>query len=282
MIKRLTFISLLITISLNLYGKNEVHFLFECNEEIKGPFISKIIFTLPEGKITRQIEDTSSIHEILNPSNFKAEGKYGLSIYFESEYYGKDSIDFGFELKGNEIKTILSIEFHLKEQIHKKGRKYKKGENILNGYIRIEKFYDAPKTIEISPDKEYPCNIHYKGPFFRIKNNSTDTLYGEHLRGYFWGTLSFIRNDSVLLTRTGVLDYNFSDSPPLYPNSTKIASVGSFGLKNKLTPFEYRFEVMVATRWQSTGTSMYENRKNFVWWAGTKEYFKLQHDFKVE
>lgn len=64
----------------------------------------------------------------------------------------------------------------------------------------------------------------------KIKNNSKDTLYGEYLPGYFWGTLSYIRNDSILATRTGRIDYTFDNPPPLYPDSVKIATVGSFGL----------------------------------------------------
>ncbi|RXQ86903.1 hypothetical protein EO244_16795 [Ancylomarina salipaludis] len=226
--------------------------------------------------------DSITKYDFSDNENFTSKGKYVLSIYFSAEKYGQDSIVYDFELRGNEIKTTISVDFDFRERLIKKGNIYEKGDSVLNGYIRINKFYDAPKTIEISIDKGNVGNEYYKGPFFKIKNNSTDTLYGEHLPGYFWGTLSYLRNDSTFMTRTGILDYEFVDSPPLYPDSTKIASVGSFGFRKKLVPFDYRFEVMLAKKWQSIGIGIYEEKKNFIWWAGTKEYYKLTHDFKIE
>jgi hypothetical protein len=74
----------------------------------------------------------------------------------------------------------------------------------------------------------------------------------------------------------------FADSPPLYPDSIKMATVGSFGYINKLIPFQYRFEVMLAKKWQGLGIGIYKEHKNFDWWAGTKEYYKLKCDFKVD
>ena len=118
--------------------------------------------------------------------------------------------------------------------------------------------------------------------YFIIKNNSKDTLYGEHLPGYFWGTLSYRKNDSTLFTKIGILDYMFVDSPPLYPDSIKYATVGSFGLTKKLVPFEYRFEVMLADKRQSQGIGVYKELKHIIWWAGTKNYYKLKYDFKVD
>ncbi len=100
--------------------------------------------------------------------------------------------------------------------------------------------------------------------------------------GYFWGALSYIRNDSILATKIGILDYEFVASPPLYPDSTKLATVGSFGLTKKLMPFNYRFEVMLADKWQSQGIGVYKERQNIDWWAGTKNYYKLKYDFKVD
>ena len=39
---------------------------------------------------------------------------------------------------------------------------------------------------------------------------------------------------------------------------------------------------MVAKKWQSIGIGIYEENKKFIWLAGTKEYYKLTHDFKIE
>jgi len=267
---------------MNLHGQNELQFSYECEEAIKSSIETKVLIKLPDGRISNLYSDSKTKYDFTDKENFASKGKYGLSIYFGAEKYGQDSIVYDFELNGNEIKTIISVDFDFRERLIKKGNIYEKGDSVLNGYVRINKYYIAPETIVISFDKENMGTEYYKVPFFKIKNNSTDTIFGEHLPGYFWGTLSYLRNDSTHMTRTGILDYEFVDSPPLYPDSTKIASVGSFGLSRKLVPFDYRFEVMLAKEWQSIGIGIYEEHKNFIWWAGTKEYYKLTYDFKIE
>lgn len=267
---------------MNLHGQNELLFSFECEESINSPIETSVLLRFPDGRISKLYSDSKTKYDFNDKEYFTSQGEYILSINFSAENYGQDSIVYGFKLNGNEIKTTISVDFDFRERLIKKGNIYEKGDTVLNGYIRINKYYNAPKTIEISIDKENIGNEYYKGPFFIIKNNSTDTIFGEHLPGYFWGTLSYLKNDSTYMTRTGILDYEFVDSPPLYPDSTKIASVGSFGFRKKLVPFDYRFEVMLAKKWQSIGIGIYEENKNFIWWAGTKEYYKLTHDFKIE
>ena len=267
---------------MNLHGQNEMQFSFECGEAIKSPIETSILLKLPDGRISKLYSDSKTKYDFIDRENYTSKGKYILSIFFSTENYGQDSIDYGFELNGDEIKTTISVDFDYKERLVKNGDIYEKGDEVLNGYVRIIKYYNAPKTIEISIDKENIGTEYYKGPFFNIKNNSTDTIYGEHLPGYFWGTLSYLRNDSAFMTKIGILDYNFADSPPIYPDSTKIATVGSFGLTKKLFPSDYRFEVMLTEKWQSTGIGIYEEYEKFIWWAGTKEYYKLTYDFKTE
>lgn len=267
---------------MNLHGQSELQFSFEYGETIKSAIETSVLLKFPDGRISILHSDSKSEYDFMDEEYFTSKGKYFLSIYFSADNYTQDSIVYDFELNGNEIKTTISVDFDFGERYTKKGNIYEKGDSVLNGYVRINKFYIAPETIEISFDKEHIETEYYKGPFFKIKNNSTDTIFGEHLPGYFWGTLTFLRNHSVYMTRIGTLDYEFVDSPPFYPDSIKIASVGSFGLAKKLIPFDYRFEVMLAKKWQSIGIGIYEEHKNFVWWAGTKEYFILTHDFKIE
>lgn len=279
-ITRRIFIFLLLLEGMNLYGQNRMNFSYKCENEIKRPFKSRILLKLPKDKTYKLFSDTINEFNYSTKGFFKTKGKYTISIFFETEKYGKDSIDYNFELNGTEINTTISVSFDFRERLYKKGDIYEKGDKTLNGYIRINKYYEAPEKVKIELDKEQKEDEFYKGPFFKIKNNSKDTLYGEHLPGYFWGTLSYLRNDSILATRIGVLDYEFVGSPPLYPDSTKIATVGSFGLHRNLVPFNYRFEVMLAKKWQSQGIGVYEERKNFGWWAGMKEYYKLKYDLK--
>ena len=284
-ITRRIFIFLLLLEGMSLYGQNRINFSYKCENEIKRPYKSRILLKLPENKTYKLFSDTINELKYSTTDFFKTKGKYVISIYFDAEKYGKDSINYSFELNGTEINTTISVSFDFRERLYKNGDIYEKGDKTLNGYIRINKYYEASEKVKIELDNEQKGDEFYKGPFFKITNNSTDTLYGEYLPDYFWGTLSYLKNDSVLLTRTGIIDYNFCNiipPPPLYPNSTKIATVGSFGLNRNLVPFDYRFEVMLAKKWQSQGIGVYEERKNFSWWAGTKDYYKLKYDFKID
>jgi hypothetical protein len=266
---------------IQLYGQNDFRFSYVCGNEIKRPFTSKILLKYPDNTTSNLLIDTVSKYNFSEINYLKFKGKYTLSIWFETDNYGKDSLEYDFNLNGNEIISDISVSFDFSERLIKKGDIFIKGKKVINGYIRLNKYYSAPKSIDILLDNENLGDEYYKGPFFKIKNNSSDTLYGEHLPGYFLGTLSYIRNDSTLFTSIGNIDYEFGDSPPLYPDSTKYATVGSFGLSRTLTPFEYRFEVLLAKKWQSQGIGVYKERQNIDWWAGTKEYYKLTYDFKV-
>ena len=160
------------------------------------------------------------------------------------------------------------------------------GQNFKNGVLTLDKhhthkYYGEHKNVKIQLIQDEFGTPPYFGPFFKIKNNSHETFYGEYLPGYFWGTLSYIRNDSILRTSIGHIDTDFIDSPPLYPKSTKIATVGSFGLSRKLKSFEYRFEVLLKKKYEVIW-NIYKEQPNFVWEESTNEYFKLKYDFKVD
>jgi len=274
--------SFLLITGMTLYGQNDLHFSYECQDKALSPIKAKILLKSPDKEIFNLFADTVSNFVFSGKNYFKSKGNYSLLITYSTENYGKDSIDYDFDISGTEINTDISIEFDYRERLIKKGDIFIKGEKVINSYIRVNKYYNAPKLIDIALDNEYLGDEYYKGPFFKIKNNSKDTLYGEHLPGYFWGTLSYRKNDSTLFTKIGILDYMFVDSPPLYPDSIKYATVGSFGLTKKLVPFEYRFEVMLADKWQSQGIGVYKELKHIIWWAGTKNYYKLKYDFKVD
>jgi hypothetical protein len=236
----------------------------------------------PDNEIFNLFNDTARDYNYSKQNYFKSKGKYSLSIWFQSESNVNDSIEYDFELYGNEIVTEISVTFDYRDDLTKIADLYVSGDKILNGYIRVNKYYTAPPTIEIELGSPYIGGDIYKGPLFKIKNNTKDTLYGEHLPGYFWGSLCYLKNDSIIATEYGTLDLNFVHSPPLYPDSIKYAYVGSFGLTDKLSPLEYRFEVMLAKKWQSKGISLYKELQYFKWWAGTKEYYKLIYGFKID
>lgn len=278
---RFLFSFLLIVNGLLLYGQTELRFGYECADEIKGPEV-KIFIKGPDNMTLKLLVDTVRIFNFYQKDYFKYKGKYILSICLVTEKYGKDSINYDFDLKGNETEVDISASFDFNERPIKKGDAFIKGDNVINGYIHLSKIFKAPKSIDIKMDNEDQEDEYYKGPFFKIKNNSKDTLYGEHLPGYFWGTLSYIRNDSVIFIRIGTLDYNFVDSQPLYPDSIKYATVGSFGMTKKLKPSKYRFEVMLAKKWQSPGVRIFKEHHTFIWWTEVKEFYKLGYYFTVK
>ncbi|MCB9017298.1 MAG: hypothetical protein WCQ55_03305 [Paludibacteraceae bacterium] len=271
----------LLIMGMSLYGQNDLRFSYECKDKTLSPFNTKVLLKSPDKEIFNLFADTASKFVLSEKEYFKSTGIYTLFITYSTEGHGQDSIAYDFDICGTEINTNISIEFDYKERLIKQGDIFIKGEKVINGYIRVNKYYDAPKSIDIALDNKYLGNEYYKGPFFKVKNNSKDTLYGEYLPGYFWGTLSYRRNDSTLFTRYGSIDCMFVDSSPLYPDSIKHATVGSFGLTKKLLPFEYRFEVMLADKWQSYGIGVYKESKHVVW-AGTKKYYKLKCDFKID
>lgn len=263
------------------YGQHELRLSYVCEDEIKGSFRTEIRLKHPDNKTSYLFTDTVRKYKVSEKNYLKLNGKYTLSIWFDAKNYGKDSLNYDFNVNGNELVSDISIRFDYDERLIKKGGTFTKDSKVVNGYIRINKYFNAPKSVEILLDKEDLGDEYYKGPFFKIKNCSNDTLYGEHLPDYFWGTLSYVKNDSVLATRTGIIDYEFISSHPLYPDSTKYATVGSFGLNRKLAPFKYRFEVLLAKKWQSQGIDAYKEQQNISWWAETKEYYKLVYDFVV-
>ena len=252
---------------------NDIHFSYRVENEVAIPFKAKILLKTPDRQILNLYTGTINDYEFSEANFFNSKGKYMLSIFFESKKYGADSLNYDFDLTGKELNVSISVSFYYREK-------------VLRGSIGLKKYYNAPKNVKIQLESDDIGNEWYRGPFFKIKNNSSDTFYGEYLPGYFWGTLSYIRNDSILRTSIGHIDTDFVDSPPLYPNSTKIATVGSFGIPRKLVPFEYRFEVVLAKKWQELGNKakamVHKERQNVVWSAGIEEYYKLCLDFKVD
>ncbi len=281
-IVQFVFLALLFLNSINAQGQNKMHFSFGYDAEITTSTEAQITVSIPNGRVVHLYSGTLSQYELTDKENFIFKGKYKISTYFKTNGYGQDTVSYDFELNGTEIETLISIDFDFRNKLVKKRNIYEKGKKVINGYIRINKYYEPPKEIGIEPFNGEISLKSEQGPIFKIKNNSTDTLYGEHLAGYFWGTLSYLKNDSVCYKTTGNLDYNVCDTYPLYPDSTKIASVGTFGLTRRLKPFNYQFEVMVAKKWQPTGIGIYKEHNNFIWRAVTKEYYRLKYDFKIK
>ena len=272
--------SLLIIRGVDLCADNNITFAYWNRDSITGKTKATILLKQPNDETIVLFDGTQKEYKFSEEEYFKLRGKYTVSILYEAENYGKDSCSYDFSLSGEEFDTDVLISFEYLESdyegvINKKSK-------ALNGYIRVYSYYRNPKSVKIELSKDVEICEFYKGPFFTITNNSTDTLYGEHLPGYFWGTLSYLKNDSIFRTRTGRIDYNFEMTPPLYPDSMTLATVGSFGLTNNLAPFEYRYEVKMTNKRRSQVMELYKEREAFVWWTEIMGYYRIKYDFKVE
>lgn len=124
-------------------------------------------------------------------------------------------------------------------------------------------------------DGEYP------GPFFTITNKSQNTLYGEHLPGYFWGWVSYLFENKAVRKKGGRICTTFDDRPPIYPGMKGQAYVGSFGCK--LQAGKYRFTVFYAVNgWPIRAIPNIKKTASMVWYFSEENWYVLDCDFVVE
>jgi|SRR5665647_50372 len=284
-ITRLILVSLLLVKSLTLYGQNHIDFYYKCGDGIKESINSRITLKQPNNKTIVLYSDTVSYYDFSSKNFFKNKGKYQLIVLFDTENYGKDTVNYKFELNGTELSTTIYVSFNHWVKLDSKGNKIEENGKRIDANIGINKSYLAPKSVEISYDQSIKPDVMYDEPFFKIRNNSRDTIYGTRLPGYFWGKLDYLKKDSVFITREGTIDELFADSPPLYPDSSKIATVGSFGYKAFRKPEfkDCRFVVWYKTHWSPRGkNTLLKQEKELYWWAETTENYKLTCDFKID
>ena len=272
----------LLLAGIQVYGQNEIKISYQRGNSIENPFKTLLFLKSPDGKSSQFTIDTASRFVFSQKHPLTQSGKYTLSIQVETKKGWVETLDQDFDIVGNELLTEIDIHFTRSQRKMKKVDKKHVNDNPIIGFIEIVKYYEAPKSIRIQLDKEFKGNEYMKGPFFRIKNNSTDTLYGEHLPGYFWGSLSMKNNDSIDYTNFGTIDYNFADSPPLFPDSSTYASVGSFGYRNILLPSQYQFELKLFNKLQTATKQISYENKGLIWYVDKKQYWKLKYDFEIE
>ncbi|MBI5403962.1 MAG: hypothetical protein HY959_11225 [Ignavibacteriae bacterium] len=274
-------LSLLFVANISVYGQSGLQFRYQYND-FSGKISSTINIISPDNVIHKLYSDTAGKFSLNDENFFTKDGKYTLSVLFESEKYGRDSINYDFTLNGSEIYTEINTRFFFKNKSIKQGNKYIEGEKIPKGWIEVVKNYDAPESIEISLNTKMKPSNTYRGPYFIIKNNTSDTLYGEFLPGYFWGRLKEYRNGVIIDDKKGYLDLNFTNSPPLYPDSSDLALVGSFGYSNNLEPAKYIYEIRLGKEFQPIGVSKFLEKEDFEWWADTKQFYVLKCEFEIK
>ena len=261
---------------------NVVCVMAQCNMLIKYSLDEKLTdvrarlsLVSPDGKNCVLLNDTARRTD--RQYRLEQLGEYRLMASFYSDKYGCDSLERSFWLRGDELEVATDLSFA-------RGRKnlsdWQCRDSLNSCRFTIEKRYQSSPQVKIN----YLPNVKGENgaPCFSIKNESRDTLYGEWLPGYFWGTLSYNVNGKYVGNYMGQICTSWAPAPPLYPDSVKSAWVSSFRTL-QLKSGKFRFNV-----WYSTTEEMRNSvplaceREKFRWWSKVQDWYLLQCDFEVK
>lgn len=269
----------LLLLSSRLFGQIDLRFDYELSD-FRDIVKSDISLIIPNGNKVQLYFDTIKKYHDLKKNYFTQTGQYTVDCKYliNSKYI--DSVCYSFELSGEENEIEISVD--LGQDINSKWIKNKWTELSRKNkcYISIIKYFESPKSIKLKL-ANIESSEYYKGPFFTLINLSKDTIYGEHLPGYFWGSLSFINDSTRSRELIGQIDMNFVDMPPLFPDSSRIAMVGSFGLFNKLSPSKYEYKLLFSRTGNTHGYKKYIDSVTTEWWAKTENFYRLIYDFEI-
>ncbi len=275
-------IPLLYLVTVPCHSQSAIHFKYECSTDFKDTIHSQITLLHPTGKNQTLYNDTLK-ECAYNLQEAIIKGTYTLTVCFRSTKYGIDSLEYKFSTRGEEKEMDINVDFRLDIEHYRQNGKWGIKETHPKGYIEICKYYNPPQAIEINYAPHIKSTPYYKGPFFIVRNNTTDTIYGKYLPGYLWGSLTLLTPDSIENKAViGGIDYNFAPEPPLLPNSEKTALVGSFGYFHKTPKSKYLYTLLFSKKPQARGFSKYLETKHFIWWVASKEYYKLEYEFEVK
>jgi hypothetical protein len=190
---------------------------------------------------------------------FLEAGVYSLSIDYILDNGIKDTLVHDFSINGQEQFVNINISmFYFKS---------------VKCNINIEKHFKSHDSIKIYPARVKSHDEYYKGPFFRIENLSKDTLYGKYLDGYFWGDLSILSSDGTWKNLPSNLDMNFVYLSGLNPDSSTIATVGSFGLNSIMPQGRYMYKLAYKTHPSDKNTSKGFWESEIYWLIRDFDYY---------
>lgn len=264
--------TILFLFSLNSLAQTELKFNYKQSDSVVEETQVSVFLKNSTDKI-EVFNDT--IRKFKNSLNIPSKKEnYILLVEFENKIIEKEVLTYPFSLDGSETDIEINAIFS-SSSIDKKKRQ--------SGSIEIRKYYEANQDIEIQYLPKMKGNEYYKEPFFMLKNNSNDTIYGQYLPGYFWGSISFLEDSVWSRDYFGRLDTNFANSSPLFPDLIDIALVGSFGWRNELPKGRYKYTLQYTTDKNiSKAVKLHLEKDNFVWWADTKKYYRLIYEFDVK
>ena len=246
-------------------------------EKIPSTSHGTLRMLLPDGKSTILFDDT--ISQIQKKIHLEQLGEYRLTAVFFSALSGKDSLERRFILTGEEYKVEMSARF---ERERRNYSDWKSKDSINSGRFTITKYSHPSPLVKMKYIRSSTGeNNEFPGPLFIVKNESRDTLYGEWLPGYFWGTLSKWVEGKYVGNHSGQICTTWADEPPLYPDSIKPAWVASFGIKTP--PGRYRFNLFYSTENNIKGsaTKIYES-DTFRWWSSVQNWHLLTCEFETK
>ena len=246
-------------------------------EDIQSTAHGALRMLSPEGKTTVLLDDT--VRQMKKDFSLEQLGEYRLTAIFTNKLSGIDSLEKVFTLTGEEYKVKTIIHFQREPQ---KEYVFDCKDSIYSGRFTIIKYSNPSPLVKIKYLRYCTGeNGEIQGPLFVVKNESQDTIYGEYLPGFLWGTLSMCCDGEYVGARGGVIDLNCYPVPPLYPNSEKMAWVGSFGIK--ITPGKYRFNLYYSTEDKSKGTSeLTSETDSFRWWSNVQNWHLLTCEFEKD
>jgi len=265
--------------SLNVIAQADLNFSYYFYSNSVSERTYSSIYLKSYNETTQLLCDTVSKFEYATKDFFKSKN-YVLVVEFENKMFGKDSLNYPFDLDGNEIRVDIDIRLYNDRNNYQNNNTNEKS----RAFVEVIKYFNSTHALDIQYLPNEKGNEYFREPFFLLKNNSKDTIYGEHLPGFFWGTISIFVNDSTWSKDLfGNLDTDFALHPPLYPDSTKLAWVGSFGWRNNLPKNRYKYTLLYTTNENSSiGAKQYLEKDNFVWRTDTKKYYQLIYEFDIE
>lgn len=247
-------------------------------EDIQSTVHGTLRMLLPNGNTVVLIDDTT--RQIKKDYNLNQLGEYRITAIFSSNTSGRDSLEKTFMLTGEEYKVEAMLHF---QKESKNWYDWNNKESITSGHFKIIKYSNPSPSVKISFLRYYNTGEigEVQGPLFVVKNESQDTIYGEYLPGYLWGTLFMWRDGEYVGAKGGMIDLDFNPEPPLYPNSEKLAWVGSFG--RKITPGKYRFNLYYSTEDRAKGSSKLTcETDSFRWWSDVQNWHLLTCEFETD
>lgn len=274
--QKLTIIILTLSYFISVKGQCDILIDYSV-KDIQSTCYGTLRMLHPDGKSTILLDDT--IKQMQKEIHLEQLGEYRLTAIFSNVKSGKDSLERTFMLTGEEYKVEAIAHFQREK---KDLSDWKCKDSITSGRFTITKYSKPSPLVKIKfLRNSLGENDEFSGPHFLVKNESRDTLYGEWLPGYFWGSLSKWVDDDYVGNHVGHIDTTWNEEPPLYPDSTKMAWVGSFGVK--VRPGKYRFNLYYSTENKIKGSaSLVSETNSFRWWSSVQNWHLLTCEFETK